>query len=352
MQKKNTGGNNMKFSNQLSDLLQIFFCERMIGEMDASPHTRASYSYTFQLLLQYAEKTLKKNISQLKLEDLNYNFIRDFLGYLAKDRKIKPQSVNVRLSAIRSFFQYIAPHMPEYSATITKILSIKEKKTDAKLVDYLDEKEVEALLKAPNQQTWIGFRDHCLLTLAIQTSLRLSEITSLKWKDVIWGEHATVHCTGKGRKERDTALTKQCVKILHTWSKKVGALPLAFVFPTAKGSRMSADAVQYLIKKYAACAARNCPSLKEKKVSPHVLRHTMAMRLLHKKAGLAGIALCLGHESLQTTYRYLNANVELKEKIINSAGRLTTKTHRFHPTGKLLTFLKNIAGANTDIESS
>jgi site-specific recombinase XerD len=342
----------MKFSNQLSDLIQAFFNERMIGEMDASPHTKKSYSYTFQLLLQYAEKALKKRISQLTLEDLNYQFIRNFLNYLTMDRKIKSQSLNVRLTAIRSFFHYIEPHMPEYSAAIAKILSIKNKRTNTELVDYIDEKEIEALLKAPNQKTWIGCRDHCLLMFAIQTGLRVSEITSLRWKDVIWGEHPNVHCIGKGRKERNIPLTRQSAKILHAWSKNVVTVSSDIMFPTIKGSQMSTDAVEYLVTKYAAVAAKNCPSLKKKKITPHVLRHTTAMRLLHTKVGLAGIALYLGHESLKTTYRYLNASIDLKEEIINSTSPLKTKTSRFHPKGKILMFLNNIVGSNKGGEST
>lgn len=335
----------MKFSNKISHLLQLFF-ENMIGDMGSSPHTRVSYSYTFQLLLQYAERTLKKRVSQITLDDLSYQFIRNFLKYLTQDRAMQPQSLNVRIAAIRSFFQYIEPHMPEYGGTINKILSIQNKKAHTRLVNYLDEKEVEALLQAPNQQTWIGCRDHCLLMLAIQTGLRLSEILSLRWRDVAFGECASVHCIGKGRKERKVALTKQVAKILYNWSKKVSALPTDVVFPTTKANQMSSDAVQYLVKKYAKVAVENCPSLKGKKVTPHVLRHTMAMRLLHKKIGLPGIALCLGHETIKTTYRYLNASVELREEIMNSTPEFKTKASRFHPTGKILAFLKTISRLN------
>lgn len=336
----------MKFSNKLSSLLEAFFNERMTGEMNASPHTRASYSYTFQLLLQYAERTLKKSISKLTLEDLNYQFVRKFLNYLTQNRAIKPQSLNIRIAAIRSFFHYIAPHMPEYSETINKILSIRNKRATTRLVDYLDEKEIEALLQTPNQKTWIGCRDHCLLTIAIQTGLRLSEILSLRWRNVIFGEHASIHCIGKGRKERMVPLTKQSAKALHNWSKRVDTLPTDIVFPTTKTNQMSSAAVQNLVKKYAAAAAKSCPSLEEKKVTPHVLRHTAAMRLLHKKIGLPGIALYLGHESVKTTYRYLNASLKLREEIINSISELKTKTSRFHPKGEMLVFLKKITELN------
>ena len=334
----------MKFSKQLSGLLQAFFYERLMGEMNASPHTSASYSDTFQLLLQYAKRKLKKSASQLTIEDLNYKFIRNFLDHLEQSRKTKPQSLNVRLAAIRSFFHYIEPHLPEHSALINKVLSIKDKRTDLKLVDYLNDEEVAAMLKAPNQQTWLGRRDHCLLAIAIQTGLRLSEIVSLKWNDVVLGEHSYIHCLGKGRKERDTVLSRQSAKILSAWSKEVSALPSDIVFPTFKGNQMSSDAFQYLVKKYTAVAMQGCPSLRGKKVTPHVLRHTAAMRLLHAKAGLAGIALWLGHESIRTTYRYLNADVALKEKILKHINPLKTKSPRYHATDRTLAFLKNISG--------
>lgn len=336
----------MKFTSRFVSLQEAFFSDRLIGEMNASPHTIASYSYTFQLLLKYAKLKLKKTSSQLTLDDLDYKFICNFLEYLAKNRKIKPQSLNIRLTAIRSFFHYIEPHMPEYSAFISKVLSIKEKRINGKLIDYLNDKEIEALLKAPNQHTWIGRRDHCLLALAIQTGLRLSEILSLKWEDVSWNECANVHCIGKGRKERYAILNKQSTKILQAWSKVVNTPPCDIIFPSRKGDRMSSDAFQYLVKKYAKVAAEKCPSLKIKKITPHVLRHTMAMKLLHNKVGLAGIALSLGHESLKTTYKYLNASVEQKESIMKLTSLPKTKTSRFHPTDITMIFLKNMTKFN------
>lgn len=335
----------MKFSNKNFLCLSQEFVVYMIDDVGYSPHTIASYSYTFQLLSWYAEKTLKKRSSKITLDDLSYQLICKFLKYLTQDRALQSQSLNVRIAAIRSFFQYIAPHMPRYSGIINQILSIKNKKAHTKLINYLDEKEVEALLQAPNQQTWIGCRDHCLLILAIQTGLRLSEILSLKWTNVVFGERPFIHCIGKGRKDRNAPLTKQVAKILYNWSKKV-ALQTDIVFPTIKVRQMSSDAVQYLVKKYTAIAAKNCPSLKEKKVTPHVFRHTMAMRLLHKKVGLYGISLCLGHENVKTTYKYLNASIELREEIMNSTSEFKTKASRYHPTGKSLAFLKKVSRLN------
>jgi site-specific recombinase XerD len=336
----------MKFTKQLPDLIQAFFSERLTGEMNASMHTKASYSYTFQLLLVYAKKKLKKTASKLTLEDLSYKFIRNFLDYLTKDRKMKPQSLNIRLSAIRSFFHYIEHHLPEYGNLIKKVLAIKDKRADLQLIDFLDDKEVTALLNTPNQQSWLGRRDHCLLAVAIQTGFRLSELTSLRWKNVFWGEHAYVHCLGKGRKERDAMLGKEIAKTLHDWFKMNTFLPSDIVFPTAQGNQMSSDAFQRLVKKYTAVAVKSCPSLNNKKVTPHVLRHTMAMRLLHAGIGLAGIALCLGHDSFKSTYKYLQADVELKERIMSSPSEIQTKSSRFHPSNKTLKYLKGISNLN------
>ncbi|MBA3603557.1 MAG: tyrosine-type recombinase/integrase [Parachlamydiaceae bacterium] len=342
----------MKFTNQFSVLLQTFFSQRLTNEMNASVHTKASYSYTFQQLLAYAKKKLKKTASQLKLEDLDYKFICGFLSFLVTERGLKPQSLNVRITAIKSFFHYIEPHMPEYSDLISKVLSIKGKKPNSQLMDYLDDKEVVALLKAPNQQTWLGSRDHCLIAVAIQTGLRLSELVSLRWRDISLSEHAYVYCLGKGRKERNTMVGEQVSKILHAWSKKVSSSPSDIVFPTIEGNQMSSDTVQYLVKKYITIAAKSSPSLKNKKISPHKLRHTAAMRLLNGGAGLAGIALWLGHESFKTTYKYLNASVELKEKIMESVSPLKTKTSRFHPEEKLRNFLKKICSLNKEGKSN
>lgn len=327
----------------LSTFLEAFFTVRLIKQKRVSPHTIASYSETFQLLFKYARDQLKKPPSQLTLQDLNAQFLSQFLDDLETKRKITARSRNLRLAAIRSFFQFLAYQLPEMHHLINQVLAIPNKRVVKKLIDFLTKDEVDALLNAPDQKKWVGKRDHALLLIAIETGLRLSELLGLKWKDVHLDQGAYIECQGKGRKERCIPLSGLSNRCLHTWGKEVTHLQCDIVFPTIYGKKMSPDAFQYLIKKYSQIAARYCPSLIDKKITPHMLRHTTAMRLVQSDVDLSSIALFLGHESIKTTYIYLSANMEMKEKILKKLPILNTKTLRYKPTDPTMKFLKNLS---------
>jgi len=291
-------------TTSLSPLLQSFFTDRLMTQRNASPHTIASYRDTFRLLLLFAKTQLKKLPCQLMLEDLDTPLIGTFLDQLEKHRHNSPRSRNLRLAAIRSFFQYASFQQPDLSAHIQRVLSIPNKRQNRSLIDFLTRPEIEALLAAPDQTTWSGRRDHVLLRLAIQTGLRLSEIISLRYANVQLGQAAHVRCHGKGRKERCTPLTKQTATTLETWLRERGGSADDAIFPNARGGSLSPDGVQYMLAKHVAVAQQSCPSLKHKRVSPHVLRHTAAMELLQAGVDRSVIALWLGHESLETTQIY------------------------------------------------
>jgi len=332
----------MKKNEMISYLLEAFFNKRMIAQMNASHHTIVSYSKTFQLLLKFASKRLKKKPSQLLLIDFNSKLISQFLDELEKKRKICAQTRNTRLAAIRSFFYYLSTALPEYGGLINEVLAIPNKRKTQKLINFLSEEEVKALLNAPDRKTWIGRRDHTFLVVAIQTGLRLSELINLKWNDVDLKKNHSIECIGKGRKKRITPLTEESINCLHNWSQELNPLPSDSVFPTIHGRNMSADTVQYLLNKYTKIAAKEFHTLKCKKVSPHVLRHTTAMRLLQSGVDLSVIALWLGHESIKTTYIYLNADIALKEKILKKLPSLKAQTSRFKSEDKTINFLKNL----------
>lgn len=327
---------------KLSALLEAFFSIRLIKQKRVSPHTIASYSETFQLLFEYARKRLKKPLARLTIQDINAQFLSQFLDHLEEKRKISPLTRNLRLTALRSFFKFLAPQLPEMSNLINQVLAIPNKRSIRKLIDFLTDNEVDALLNAPDQKKWIGKRDHALLLIAIQTGARLSELIELKWKDVHLGQGSYIECQGKGRKERCIPLSPQSNRCLQIWAKEVNYLPSEVVFPTIHGKKMSPDTFQYLVKKYIQAGAKNCPSLIAKKVTPHVLRHTTAMQLIQNGVDLSSIALWLGHESIKTTFIYLNANLEMKEKILKKLPNLNTKTIRYKPTDRIMRFLRNL----------
>ena len=329
-------------TTSLSPLLQSFFTDRLMAQRHASPHTIASYRDTFRLLLLFAKTQLKKLPCQLMLEDLDAPLIGAFLDQLEKHRHNSPRSRTLRLAAIHSFFQYVSFQQPDRSAHIQRVLAIPNKRQDRSLIDFLTHPEIEALLDAPDQTAWSGRRDHVLLRLAIQTGLRLSEIISLRYTDVQLGQAAHVRCHGKGRKERCTPLTKPTATALQSWLHERGGSAEDVIFPNARGGSLSPDGVQYLLAHHVAVAQQSCPSLKNKRVSPHVLRHTAAMELLQAGVDRSVIALWLGHESSETTQIYLDANLALKEKALAKVAPLHGKLKRYRPDDALLNFLRDL----------
>jgi site-specific recombinase XerD len=278
----------------------------------------------------------------LALEDLSAPFLGLFLDDLEASRANGARSRNLRLTAIRSFFRYAALEAPQHAGVIQRVLAIPNKRQARPLVGFLIRPEIEAVLAAPTRDTWLGRRDHALLLIAVQTGLRLSEVTSLRQQDISLGAGAHVRCQGKGRKERCTPLTKSTAAVLAAWVKEQGKDDSRILFPSARGGRLSADAVQHLVAKHVATARRRCPSLRHKRVSPHVLRHTAAMELLQAGVDRAVIALWLGHESVETTQIYLDADLALKEQALAKVAPVTAKAHRFQPDDELLAFLKNL----------
>jgi site-specific recombinase XerD len=334
----------MKDATSFPILLESFFTKRLIAQRRASPHTIGSYRDAFRLLLQFAEQRLGKAPSRLTLEDLQAPFLGVFLDNLESARANGARSRNLRLAAIRSFFRYIALEVPQYSGLIQRVLAIPNKRQSRPLVGFLTRPEIDALLKAPDQNTWLGRRNHALLLTVIQTGLRLSEITSIRRQDVSLGKGAHIRCEGKGRKERCTPLAKSTVIVLTAWIREQGEDDgTRILFPTARGGRLSADTVQHLVRKYAAVAQKTCPSLTDKRVSPHVLRHTTAMELLQSGVDRTLIALWLGHESVETTQIYLDANLAIKEEILAKTTPINAKKKgRYLPDDDLLTFLKGL----------
>jgi site-specific recombinase XerD len=331
----------MNRSSSLPVLIEGFFTERLMRQQHASAHTIASYRDTFRLLLGFASQQRKRSPSELELSDLDALLISAFLDDQQTQRAASTRTRNLRLTAIRSFFRFVAFEEPAHSAHIQRVLAIPSKRGDKKLIYFLNRVEIEAILDMPDRTTWLGRRDHALLLLAIQTGLRLSELTSLDRESIAFGTGAHVRCIGKGRKERCTPLSKPLTAVLQRWLKEPPPHNAAALFPNVHGGRLSADAVQYLLRKYVRVARARCPSLRQKRISPHVLRHTAAMELLQAGVDCSVIALWLGHESMETTQIYLHAHMALKEaalaKVTPMKGGRTNG--RYRPPDRLLQFL-------------
>jgi len=258
---------------------------------------------------------------------------------LQNSRGITARSRNIRLAAIRSFFKFAAFELPTQSAQIQRVLAIPGKRYIREQIGFLMRAEVDALLAAPNRNTWCGRRDHALLLLTVQTGARLSEITNLKRQDVSLGAGAHIQVVGKGRKQRCTPLTKQTVAVLKSWLQEPIRGNSEMLFPNARGGKLSADGMQYILAKHMAVARQTCPSLTRRRVTPHVLRHTAAMELLQAGVDTTVIALWLGHESAETTQIYLNTNLALKEKILAKTTPHEGRPGSYRPNDQLLAFL-------------
>jgi site-specific recombinase XerD len=326
----------------LAPLLQAFFTDRLQKQKQVSPETIASYRDTFRLLLGFAQKRLGKEPSDLLLTDVDAPFVGAFLDHLETERKNSARTRNLRLVAIRSFFKYVAMREPAHSGLIQRVLAIPQKRFDRNLVAFLAPAESNAFIAAPDRTTWIGRRDHALLVVAIETGLRVSELVNLKCEDVVLQTGPHVRCLGKGRKERCTPLKSQTVGVLRIWLKERNGNPSDPLFSSRRGGTLSRDAVERLVTKYAAVACQTCPSLKGKRVSPHVLRHTTAVDLLRAGVDHTVIALWLGHESPETTRVYLDADLSIKEQALSRTAPPGTKPGRFQPGDALLAFLNSL----------
>lgn len=325
--------------SSLAPTLQAFFTERLIGQRQASEHTIAAYRSSMRLLLRFAAERTAKQPSKLDVGDLDASLIGAFLDHLEHERGCSPRTRNARLTAIRSLFRFAALRHPEHAATIARVLAIPQKRFERALVTFLTEEEVDALLAAPKRSTWIGRRDHALLLLAVQTGLRAAELIGLSRADVHLGHGAHVSCFGKGRKQRITPLSAASVAVLRVWlAERRGEAPEP-LFPTSTGKALSHDALERRLTKHAAAAAERCPSLRGKRTTPHVLRHTAAMRLLHAGVDTSVIALWLGHEQIETTQIYLHADLAIKERALERTRPANTKPGRYQAPDALIAFL-------------
>ncbi|HTS55198.1 MAG TPA: site-specific integrase [Burkholderiales bacterium] len=326
----------------LAPLLERFFIQRLMQERRVSAHTISSYRDTFRLFLQFTQQRLRKPPSTLVFEDIDAPLVSAFLDHLEKQRGLSVRSRNLRLTAIHSFFRYAAFELPTHAAQIQRVLAIPSKRFTRTLVRFLTRAEVDALLAAPDQRTWFGRRDHAFILTAVQTGLRLSEITAATREDLVLGTGAHVRVIGKGRKERCTPLAKPTVAVLKTWLREPPRGDGRLLFPNAKGKRLSVHGIKYMLTKHAANAARVCPSLKGKRVTVHLLRHTMALEMLQAGVDRAVIALWLGHESVETTQIYLEATLAMKEQALAKVTPAHARQALFRPGDRLLSFLNSL----------
>ena len=320
--------------------MQAFFTDRLIGQRRASPHTITAYRDTLRLLAVFAATRTGTPPCRLDIADLDAPMISAFLDYAERERGNSIRTRNARLAAIHSLFTYAALRHPEHAADIARVLAIPPKRADQTIVTFLTGDEASALLAAPDRATRTGRRDHAWILLAIQTGLRASELTALTRGDVHLGSGTYVACHGKGRKDRITPLSPGTVATLRAWLAEHAGTPDDPLFTTIRGGPMSRDALQQRLTLHATAAGKCCASLASKNVTPHVLRHSAAMALLHAGVDITVIALWLGHESVTTTQIYLQADMALKQRALDRTTPAATPPGRYQPPDQLLAFLE------------
>ncbi|HEY2484085.1 MAG TPA: tyrosine-type recombinase/integrase [Candidatus Binataceae bacterium] len=322
--------------------LQKFFTERLATQLHASPNTVASYRDTFRLLLKHAAERLRRQPTELQIADIGADLVGDFLTFIETQRGNGARSRNTRLSAIHSFFKYVAGNEPQLLHHCQQVLVMPSKRYEKRTIDFLTRAEIEALIRVADPTTRSGRRDRMLLLLALQTGLRVSELINLTCGDVVLGTGAHVRCMGKGRKERSTPLRKDCVEAFRTWLSERGGADGEPLFVSNRDDRLSRDAVESIVRKHVELAAKACPTLGGKRVTPHVLHHSAAMQLLQNGVDRTVIALWLGHESVESTQMYVHADIELKEKAMAKTQPVVVSPGRYRPSDDLVAFLKGL----------
>jgi integrase/recombinase XerD len=318
----------------LAPVLERYFSEHLPARR-LSPHTVEAYRDAFCLLLAFSEQRLHRRPSELDLSELDEGLVMAFLEHLETERHNGVVTRNLRLAAIHGFFAYAALRCPEHAASIGRVLAVPRKRSDHKIVSFLTRPETEALLSAPPSDSLLGRRDRTLLAIAVQTGLRVSELTGLRCCDVTLAGGPSVRCLGKGRRERATPLTASNVRLLRSWMAERAGGPDDALFPTRAGGPMSSDAVTDLVAKYVARAAESCQSLGAKHVTPHTLRHTAPMRLIEAGVDTATIALWLGHASIRSTAVYTHADLAMVPRrtrlasVVALAGNEPRKARRY-----------------------
>ena len=320
--------------------ITAFLRERLRVERGASDNTCESYAYAFKILFEYASNCLKVPPSELYLEQLDALLIVSFLNYLETKRSNGPSSRNIRLAAIKSFMRFMEYRVPTALEQIRRILAIPAKKADTRLVRHLTVEEMQAILNAPEPTKQDGIRDRAMIHLCFAGGLRVSELIGLRIDDLNLQPHASILVHGKGRKERCLPLWKDTTSALRAWLVVRGVVLVPELFLNARGQPMSRSGFQYILRKHAHTAAKRCPSLSTKRVSPHVLRHTCALTVLQATNDIRKVSLWLGHSNIQTTEIYTRADPSVKLEALESIVAPKLRSGRFKATDKLIASLR------------
>jgi site-specific recombinase XerD len=329
-------------SSNLAQLLQDFFYQNLINQRNVSQRTITAYRDAFQLLLKYASKRLKKTPVEMRMDDLNRSLVLSFLTYLESQRNNSIRTRNARLAAIRSFMKYASFREVASLPVINSVLNIPIKRFTQPILGFLSREEIDVILDTPDVSSWSGRRDRVMFKVFYNTGARASEVIDMKVKDIQLAQQASVRLHGKGRKDRIVPLWKTTVAMLKNWLMQEQYAPENPVFPNRMGKPLSLTGIEYRFRIAVQKASNRCPTLLDRTVSPHSIRHTTAMHLLQSGVDLSVIALWLGHESLDTTHMYMEADLAMKERALKKLHETKNRSIRYTPGDTLLRFLESL----------
>jgi site-specific recombinase XerD len=329
-------------SPSFSALVQTFFTEYLVTQRAVSPRTVACYRDGLTLFLSFAERQLGKPPTTMRLADIEPDLILAFLDHLEKQRHNSIRSRNLRLTALRAFLKFAGRRDVLSLHAVERALSVPMKRFERPMLDFLTREEMLAVLGQPGK-SWTSQRDHLLLAMLYNTGARVSEIIGVRVADLVLDGAPSVHLHGKGRKQRAVPLWKTTATELRGWLRANPSLrgerPL---LPNRSGHAMTRVNAQQRLEIAVARAAVQQPGLLKKRISPHTIRHTTAMHLLQSGVAFNVIALWLGHESPNTTHRYVEADLAMKQKALARLDEPRTRLRRYHPPDALLSFLQRL----------
>lgn len=335
-----------QYTHTFSELLQNFFLSYLIGQRKRSSNTVASYSDTYRLYLEFLLKEHGIKAEDVEMQHLQLSYIAEFKKYLEDKRCCCPNTINQRLSAIKSFLRYAAIEAPEYNDFIRKAMTSPKMESDKPVITFITKDEYESMLSACDENTQLGKRDGLILMILYNTGCRVSELTGLKINDIrdLNNKQKTVYLCfyGKGRKERQTPVWKSTAKYLRGYISECGLQSDDYLLKGIRGERLTRSGVSQRIRVIVSRASDFCPSLKEKNISPHVFRHSTALNLLQSGVDISTVAIWLGHESIETTHKYMSADLDLKRKAMEKMGTGTGKSYHYKPSPDILEFLKSL----------
>lgn len=331
-------------NNSFQSLLQSFFLDRLIKQKNASSFTVSSYRDTFRIFLKFMKEKKQCAPSKVTIEMVNAENVIDFLNYIESIRNNSVNTRNNRLAAIHSFMEYVSFQAPEYLGIVQRVMIVPFKKTETRMIDYLIKEEVDSILEVCDLGCWLGRRDRLMISILFNTGVRVSELVSIKIKDITINKNGTglIRVIGKGRKERTIPLWKSTQSYLADYMAETRCSDDDYLFKSKQGENLTRSGVTYRLDCLVKKAAFHCPSLLKKRVTPHVFRHTTAMHLLEAGVDISTIAIWLGHESIETTHKYMVADIRLKEKALAKVNEPNVSEFRYKPSEDILNFLDSL----------